>query len=170
MSVVLTGQAQSAILAYIEQCGGGYAAWYCGIASDPRDCLFNRHGVTENPGAWIFRDCGTDAAARALEQYFHSLGCKGAGRFLLIGQDVELHEPRKFYLGSTRRIRKLDARLTRFAFVDPITEQVCQWIGTIYTDRKTDQEIAKTVFQQMQHRIKQVQRFPYVVALLPWNG
>lgn len=91
-------------------------------------------------------------------------------RFLLIGQDVELHEPRKFYVGSIRRIRKLDARLTRFAFVDPVTEEIRQWIGTIYTDRKTDQEIARTVFRQMQNRIKQVQRFPYVVALLPWNG
>ncbi len=77
-SVISIGQAQSEFLAYMNQFGLTALAWYCGIASDPRDCLFNRHGVNEQ-GAWIYRDCGTDAAARQLEEYFHSLGCKGAG-------------------------------------------------------------------------------------------
>lgn len=76
-SVFTTVQAQSDVLAHMQKCGGAFAAWYCGIASDPRDCLFNRHGVNELQGTWIFRDCGTDTAARAVEQYFHSLGCKG---------------------------------------------------------------------------------------------
>jgi hypothetical protein len=40
--------------------------------------LFGRHGVDEQHGAWIYRDCGNAAAARRLEQYFHSLGCNGA--------------------------------------------------------------------------------------------
>ncbi len=78
-SAITTGQAQSDILAYMSKFGAAASAWYCGIASDPRDCLFNRHGVNEQQGAWIFRDCGTDTAARAVEQYLHSLGCKGAG-------------------------------------------------------------------------------------------
>jgi hypothetical protein len=78
-SAITTGQAQSDILAHMQKCGGALAAWYCGIASDPRDCLFNRHGVDEKNGTWIFRNCGTDTAARAVEQYFHSKGCKGAG-------------------------------------------------------------------------------------------
>lgn len=78
-ATTVSRQPSADLLAYIEKCGGAYESWYCGIASDPRDCLFNRHGVTENPGAWIFRDCGTDTAARAVEQYFHRLGCQGAG-------------------------------------------------------------------------------------------
>jgi len=78
-SAISTGQAQSEFLAYMNQFGVTALAWYVGIASDPRDCLFNRHGVNEQQGAWIFRDCGTDTAARAVEQYFHSKGCKGAG-------------------------------------------------------------------------------------------
>ena len=77
-SSVITGQAQNDILAHIKTCGDSFSAWYCGIAADPRDCLFNRHGVDELHGAWIYRNCGTDTTARQLEQYLHSLGCKGA--------------------------------------------------------------------------------------------
>ncbi len=76
---ILTGQVQTQILAHIKRCGGSFAAWYCGIAADPRDCLFNRHGVDEKNGAWIYRDCGTDSAARVVEESFHALGCQGAG-------------------------------------------------------------------------------------------
>jgi hypothetical protein len=79
MSAILTGQAQSKILAHMTKCGGAFANWYCGIACDPRDCLFNRHGVDEHGGTWIYRDCGTDAAARAVERHFLSLGCRGGG-------------------------------------------------------------------------------------------
>lgn len=75
----LLGQAHTDILSHIQQCGASFNAWYCGIASDARDCLFVRHGVHEQNDAWIYRDCGTDIVARAIEQYFHSLGCQGAG-------------------------------------------------------------------------------------------
>lgn len=79
MSVaVTTGQAQRDILAYVGQFGVAAYAWYCGIASNPRECLFIRHGVDEQNGNWIFCDCGTDAAARWVEQNLHSLGYKGA--------------------------------------------------------------------------------------------
>lgn len=79
MSAILANQAQSEMLAHVQQCGGGYAAWYCGIASDPRHCLFNRHGVDEHSGAWIYRDLATDSAARAVEKYLQSLGFQGGG-------------------------------------------------------------------------------------------
>lgn len=77
-SMIVSGQAQRDVLAYISQFGAAASAWYCGIAADPRDCLFVRHGVDEKQGAWIYRGCGTDAAARQVEDYFHSLGCQGA--------------------------------------------------------------------------------------------
>jgi len=64
---------------YIKRGGGGYSAWYCGIAAYPRDRLFTAHKVSEKNGWWIFRDCGTDTAARSIEDYFHRMGCKGDG-------------------------------------------------------------------------------------------
>lgn len=69
--VVITRQeAKAAILAYMAQWGGRYADWYCGIASDPRDRLFNAHCVKEQGGAWIIRECANDACAREVEAYF----------------------------------------------------------------------------------------------------
>lgn len=62
---------------HIRKCGGGYSAWYCGIASNPRDRLFSDHNVSEKNDAWIFRDCGSDSEARNVEQYFLRKGCKG---------------------------------------------------------------------------------------------
>jgi hypothetical protein len=62
---------------HIRQGGGRYPAWYCGIAADPRDRLFNNHNVAEKNSWWIFRDCGTDATARKIEDHFHAMGCKG---------------------------------------------------------------------------------------------
>ena len=70
-------QAVAEIDAYIRQCGGGYSGWYIGIAADPRDRLFNDHNVSEKNGAWIYRDAGAEQGARAVEDYFVGLGCKG---------------------------------------------------------------------------------------------
>jgi hypothetical protein len=64
---------------YIRQNGGVYSAWYCGIASDPRQRLFVDHNVDQHNGAWIYRDCGTDTAARCAEDCFLRKGCKGDG-------------------------------------------------------------------------------------------
>ncbi len=74
---VMTNQAAADINGYIRRCGGSYSGWYVGIASDARDRLFNGHGVREHGGAWILRDAGSEAAARRIEQYFLSLGCRG---------------------------------------------------------------------------------------------
>src|SRR5688572_25384413 len=78
ISTILSGQAQRELLAYMNKFDAAASAWYCGIAADPRDCLFVRHGVNEQQGAWIYLDCGTDGAARQVETHFHSLGCRGA--------------------------------------------------------------------------------------------
>lgn len=63
--------------AYIRQNGGVYSAWYVGIAADPRKRLFEDHNVREHGDLWIYRDCGTDVAARRVEQCFLRMGCKG---------------------------------------------------------------------------------------------
>jgi hypothetical protein len=62
---------------YILGHGGPFSAWYCGVASDPRQRLLVDHNVNEMFGPWIARDCGTDTAARAVELYFLLQGCKG---------------------------------------------------------------------------------------------
>lgn len=62
---------------YMGQVGGYYRDWYVGIASDVRQRLFADHGVREKGDYWIFRDCGTDTAARDAEDYFLRKGCDG---------------------------------------------------------------------------------------------
>ena len=71
-------QVIAAIDAHIKKCGGGYPAWYVGIAADPRDRLFSAHCVSEKGDAWIVRDCGDDATARRVEMAFLNAGCKGS--------------------------------------------------------------------------------------------
>lgn len=62
---------------YMGRFGGYYRDWYVGITTDPRQRLFVDHCVRENGDAWVYRDCGTDTAARAVEDYFHCKGCDG---------------------------------------------------------------------------------------------
>jgi len=64
---------------YFRKHGGSYSAWYVGIASKPRERLFNDHNVDEKNDAWIFRDAENDTMARKIEKHFHDLGCKGDG-------------------------------------------------------------------------------------------
>jgi len=67
----------SEILAHIRLCGGGYPDWYVGIAAEPKDRLFNSHGVRQGD-AWIHRECDSSAAAREVEAYFvKTLGAAG---------------------------------------------------------------------------------------------
>lgn len=79
VSIVSESQAIAEIDAHIRTCGGAYSAWYCGIASTPRDRLFNNHKVDEKYGAWIYCDCGTDMVARRVEDCFIKKGCEGGG-------------------------------------------------------------------------------------------
>jgi len=57
---------------------GAYSAWYAGIAKDPRDRLFNEHGVKEKGGGgWIYRSADSNSAARAAEDALHKAGFDG---------------------------------------------------------------------------------------------
>jgi len=58
------------IEAHIAKGGGGYRAWYVGVSKDPRDRLFNGHGVHEQGDWWIYRQAYSSAAARRVEAYF----------------------------------------------------------------------------------------------------
>lgn len=61
----------------IHKSGGGYPAWYVGIATNPRERLFEGHNVSERNGAWIYRDVGSELTAKNIEAMFLKKGCKG---------------------------------------------------------------------------------------------
>ena len=67
----------SEVVNYISSRGGSYSDWYAGIASDPKDRLFNDHRVDEKADCWIFRDCGSDGVARNVERHFLAKRCQG---------------------------------------------------------------------------------------------
>lgn len=75
--MLTTSTIASEINSHIRSCGGAYSAWYIGIAAKPRERLFSDHGVSEQYGAWIYRDAGSEAAARLIERHFIALGCRG---------------------------------------------------------------------------------------------
>jgi len=59
--------------------GSGYHNWYCGIAADPDQRLFNDHNVPKGEGKawWIKRNAGTEQSARDTEEYLLNLGFEG---------------------------------------------------------------------------------------------
>jgi hypothetical protein len=63
--------------AYIEKHGGANSTWYVGIATSPRDRLFDDHNVTEKGGVWIYRQAESSVVARAVEKSFLEVGYKG---------------------------------------------------------------------------------------------
>ncbi|MCI0627294.1 MAG: hypothetical protein L0387_37550 [Acidobacteria bacterium] len=65
------------IKTYVANNGGTYSLWYIGIATSPRQRLFNDHAVRENGDAWIYRQCANSNIARAVEKYFLAQGMKG---------------------------------------------------------------------------------------------
>lgn len=69
------------ITAYIQNNGGGYSAWYVGIAADPEDRLFNSHALNKDSDLWIYCPCDNSEEARLAESYFlDKLGtCGGPG-------------------------------------------------------------------------------------------
>lgn len=62
---------------HIRECSGSYSDWYVGIASDPKDRLFNEHNVDRENGTWIYRECESSSIAREIEEYFVELGTDG---------------------------------------------------------------------------------------------
>lgn len=61
----------------INKCGKGYREWYVGVANNPDKRLFEGHNVSQEGGAWIYRDAGSVSMAKIIEAIFHKKGCKG---------------------------------------------------------------------------------------------
>lgn len=62
---------------YITGRGGGIRDWYVGIATKPRERLFNDHSVDEKQDSWIYRTASSDRVARDIEKYFLNRGAEG---------------------------------------------------------------------------------------------
>ncbi len=69
------------IKAHADQEGSGYRNWYCGIAANPDQRIFNDHNVPKGEGVawWIKRNAGGEQAARDTEDYLVNLGFDGGG-------------------------------------------------------------------------------------------
>ncbi len=62
----------------MAQGGSRYSDWYVGIASDPKQRLFNDHNVNENGYGWIYRETFSSEFAREVEAHFtNTLGTDG---------------------------------------------------------------------------------------------
>ncbi len=78
--MTITAQrACSQIVVFIREHGGAYSQWYCGVAADWEDRLFNGHRLPDRSYRWwIVTDaCIDNPAARLAEDAVHSLGCDG---------------------------------------------------------------------------------------------
>ena len=67
------------IKSHANQEGSGYSNWYCGIASDPDQRLFNDHNVPKGKGKawWIKKEAENEQNARDTEEYLLRLGFDG---------------------------------------------------------------------------------------------
>jgi hypothetical protein len=67
------------IRSHADSEGSGYHSWYCGIATDPSDRLFNDHNFPsgKNQAWWIKRNSGDEQSACDTERYLHNLGFDG---------------------------------------------------------------------------------------------
>ena len=65
------------IVTHMNKQGGRHPLWYCGIASDWEDRLFNDHQVPRKDYWFIARHCYNDTDARNVEQSLLKLGCDG---------------------------------------------------------------------------------------------
>ena len=72
-------QVYDEIVSHIDSHGFAYSKWYCGIASDWKDRLFNEHQVPTKGQAYIARQCFNNNGARVVEKALIGLGIDGGG-------------------------------------------------------------------------------------------
>jgi len=70
-------QVYDEIVAHIKKQGDAYSDWYCGIASDWGDRLFDNHQVPREGHWYIARQCQNEDDARNVEKALLGLGCDG---------------------------------------------------------------------------------------------
>ncbi|OIR02186.1 hypothetical protein GALL_158060 [mine drainage metagenome] len=65
------------INSHMRQHSGTNADWYVGIATDPKQRLFNDHNVSEKNDSWIYRRATSSDVARSVEKAYLDAGCTG---------------------------------------------------------------------------------------------
>jgi hypothetical protein len=66
---------------YVANFGGNFPDWYVGIASNPKNRLFQDHNVNVENDSWIHKLARSLNDVRAIEDHFHNVRhADGAGR------------------------------------------------------------------------------------------
>lgn len=92
-------------------------------------------------------------------------------RYLISGEDLQLHRRRSFYMGSARRLNVLEIPLFRIAAYDPLDDaSPLYWGGPILTDSAADTERAKELLAGARRFIERRSRIATAVGLFPING
>jgi hypothetical protein len=63
-------QVKYEFLAYIKEFDPTFSNWYVGIADQPKQALFERHGVRDDEDPWLYKQLLTNRAARTVQDYF----------------------------------------------------------------------------------------------------
>lgn len=63
-------QVKYEFLAYIKEFDPTFANWYVGIADQPKQVLFDQHGVRDDEDPWLYKQLLTNRAARTVQDYF----------------------------------------------------------------------------------------------------
>jgi hypothetical protein len=78
-AVITAQKACNQISAFIMSRGGRYSEWYCGVAADWEDRLFNRHRLGDKSYRWwmVAEACLDNAAATLARDALRYMGCDG---------------------------------------------------------------------------------------------
>lgn len=63
-------QVKYEFLAYIKEFDPTFSNWYVGLADQPKQALFEQHGVRDAEDPWLYKQLLTHRAARTVSQYF----------------------------------------------------------------------------------------------------
>jgi hypothetical protein len=63
-------QVKYEFLAYIKEFDPTFSNWYVGLADQPRQTLFEVHGVRDDEDPWLYKQLLTNRAARTVQDYF----------------------------------------------------------------------------------------------------
>ena len=63
-------QVKYEFLAYIKEFDATFANWYVGMSDQPKQALFDIHGVRDAEDPWLYKQLLTNRAARTVQDYF----------------------------------------------------------------------------------------------------
>lgn len=63
-------QVKYEFLAYIKEFDRTFSHWYVGVAAEPKETLFQMHGVRDAEDPWLYKQLLTNRAARTVQDYF----------------------------------------------------------------------------------------------------